>query len=202
MILLNAIVVSCKESCKMLFGKESCKSRASTGRAGRWGLVLLAVTLLCNNTPGAQSVSLAWNASGSPAVAGYFLYYGPKAGDYTNRIDIGNNTSASISGLQEGQTYHFAVSAYTSTGTESTLSSDVSYITPGALTLLGMTNSNSMCMKFPVAPNHWYEIQASTDMQTWITIGQTGLATSNAWTEFTDPQASQFPARFYRLILH
>jgi len=202
MILLNGDADSCKESRKMDFGKESRKSCASTGRGGGWVTVLLAVVLLCNNAQGDQSVSLAWNPSSNSAVAGYFLYYGPEAGVYTNRIDIGNNTATSVSGLQEGQTYHFAVSAYNSIGIESALSSDVPYITPGALTLLGATNFNSMSMKFPVSPGHWYEVQASVDMQTWTTIGQTAVATSNVWTQFTDPQAGEFPTRFYRLVLH
>jgi len=165
-------------------------------------MVLLAVGFLCNNAQGAQSVSLAWNPSQNSAVVGYYLYYGPEVGVYTNRINIGNNTTASVSGLQEGLTYHFAVTAYNPAGIESTPSNDISYITPGALTLLGPTNSNSMSMKFPVAPNHWYEVQASADMQTWTTIGQTTVATSNGWTQFTDPQAGQFSTRFYRLVLH
>lgn len=164
-------------------------------------MVLLAVTLICNRTQGSQNINLAWDSSGS-SVAGYYLYCGSTAGVYTNRINIGNNTTALVSGLKEGQTYHFAVSAYNSAGTESTLSSDISYITPGVLALQELTNSSAMTIKFPVSPNHWYEIQASTDMRTWTTIDQTGVASSNAWMQFTDPQAGQFHSRFYRLILH
>lgn len=205
MILLKAGADSCKESRKMFFGKKSRKSRkscASTGQGGGWGVILLAVTLFCNNAPGEQNVTLAWNPSKNSTVAGYFLYYGSAAGVYTNRINIGNNTTASVSGLKEGQTYHFAVTAYNSAGTESAPSTDISYITPGALTLLGPTNFNSMTMKFPVASNHWYEVQASVDMQAWTTIGQTAVATSNAWNQFSDAQAGQFSTRFYRLVLH
>ncbi|MGB7769766.1 MAG: fibronectin type III domain-containing protein [Verrucomicrobiia bacterium] len=202
MILLKGGADSCKESRKMDFCKESRKSCASTGRGGGWGMVLLAAVLLCNNAQGDQNVSLAWNPPQGSTVAGYFLYCGPEAGLYTNRINIGNNTTTSVSGLREGQTYHFAVTAYNSAGIESTPSSDISYITPGALMLLGPTNFNSMSMKFPVAPNHWYEVQASADMQSWTTIGQTAVATSNVWSQFTDPQAGQFPTRFYRLVLH
>lgn len=165
-------------------------------------MVLLTLVLLGNNAQGAQSVSLAWNPPQNSAVAGYYLYYGSEAGVYTNRINIGNNTTASVSDLQEGQTYHFAVTAYNSAGIESTPSNDISYITPGLLALLGPTNSNSMLMEFPVAPSHWYEVQASEDMQTWTNIGQTAVATTNAWTQFTDSQAGQFSTRFYRLVLH
>lgn len=165
-------------------------------------MVLLAVILLCHSARSAQNIGIAWNSSGNSSTAGYYLYCGSQAGIYTNRIDIGNTTTASISGLQEGQTYHFAVSAYNSMGIEGPLSGDLSYITPGAIKLLAPTNPNSMNMQFPVAPNHWYEVQASLDMRSWATIGQTALATSNAWTQFTDPQAGQFSTRFYRLVLH
>ena len=186
----------------MDFGKESRKSRASTSRGGRLAIAFLALFFCFSNAHGAQNVLLAWDASKSSTVAGYFLYCGNENAMYTNKIDIGNNTTASISGLQEGQTYHFAVTAYNSAGVESALSSDVSYITPGLIRLLGEMNANSMGMEFPVAPGHWYEVQASTDMQTWTTIGQTGVATSNVWTQFSDSQAGQFSTRFYRLVLH
>jgi hypothetical protein len=85
---------------------------------------------------------------------------------------------------------------------ESPLSNDTSYLTPGWLRLLGAINFGSMGMEFPVAPGHWYEIQASLNLNTWTTIGHTGTATSNAWTRFSDSQAGQFPRRFYRLVLH
>jgi len=186
----------------MMFWEASRNSRAANGANRAIVVVLLAAVLICNSARSVQNVSLAWNSSSNSSVTGYFLYCGSQPGVYTNRINIGNNTTASISGLLEGQTYHFAVSAYNSTGTESPLSGDLTYITPGAITLLSPTNSSSMNMAFPVAPNHWYEVQASVDLHTWTTIGQTAVASSNAWTQFTDPQAGQFSARFYRLILH
>jgi hypothetical protein len=192
----------CKESRKMDFGRESRKGCASTVRGGGWETVLLALVLCLNNAQGAQDVRLAWNPSKSLVAAGYFLYYGTEKGGYTNKIDIGSSTTASVSGLQEGQTYYFAVTAYNSSGVESIPSSDISYITPGMLRLLGKMNINSMGMEFPVAPGHWYEVQASENMQAWTTIGQTDMATSNAWTQFLDPQAGQFSTRFYRLVLH
>ena len=186
----------------MDFGKESRKSSASTSRGGRWGIVSLALFFCFSNAHAAQDVQLAWNASTSLTAAGYFLYCRSENGMYTNKIDIGNNTTASVSGLQEGQTYHFAVTAYNAAGVESAPSSDVTYFTPGLIKLLGAINANSMGMEFPVAPDHWYEVQASTDMQAWTTIGQTGVATSNVWTQFSDAQAGQFSSRFYRLVLH
>ncbi len=164
--------------------------------------MLLILSLNLANTHGAQTVQLAWDTPQNSTVAGYVLYYGTACRVYPHRIDLGTNTVASVSGLQEGQTYYFAVTAYNSAGVESTFSSEAAYITPGLLNLVGGMNSNSVSMKFPVAYGHWYEVQASVDLKTWTTIGQTTTATSNVWTQFSDSQASQFPKRFYRLVLH
>lgn len=189
----------------MDFEKQSRKSRASTGRSGRWELILITL-LFCSSifssVQGSQNIRLAWNPLQSLAVAGYCLYSGSEQGVYNNKIDIGNNTTATVSGLQEGRTYYFAVTAYNSNGVESAISSGISYITPGLIRLLGKTNFNSMGMEFPVASGHWYEVQASENMRNWTTIGQTDIATSNAWNQFWDAQAGLFSTRYYRLVRH
>jgi hypothetical protein len=76
------------------------------------------------------SVTLAWNASTDPSVAGYNVYYGGASGAYTNEICAGNATNATISGLVQGTTYYFAATTYTSSGMESPFSSEVSYLVP------------------------------------------------------------------------
>ena len=64
------------------------------------------------------------------------VYYGPSAGVYPSRIDVGNVTSYTVSGLTEGATYHFAVTAYDSSHVESGYSNDaagtVAYSVPAA----------------------------------------------------------------------
>src|SRR5208283_3115362 len=65
------------------------------------------------------SVTLAWNASTDPSVAGYNIYYGGTSGNYTNEICAGNATNATISGLVQGTTYYFAATSYASSGMES-----------------------------------------------------------------------------------
>src|ERR1700750_3075795 len=68
---------------------------------------------LCIPAQGDQSVSLAWNASPDTNVVGYVLYYGTSSGNYTNRIDMGTNTTATIDGLKNpGTNYYFAATAY------------------------------------------------------------------------------------------
>jgi hypothetical protein len=46
----------------------------------------------------AQSVSLAWNADSDPrSVVGYHYHDGTSSGNYTQTVDVGNSTSATIS---------------------------------------------------------------------------------------------------------
>jgi fibronectin type 3 domain-containing protein len=78
-----------------------------------------------------QSVTLSWDRSQSPDVAGYNVYYGSQSGNYTTVISVGNATDAQLSGLLEGATYYFAVTAYGDSGPESELSNEVSYTIPG-----------------------------------------------------------------------
>ena len=76
------------------------------------------------NTYAAQ-LTIGWDASGG-AVAGYTMHYGTKSGHYDYSIDVGNSTSCTISGLQEGATYYFAVTAYNGSG-ESDYSDELVY---------------------------------------------------------------------------
>jgi hypothetical protein len=129
------------------------------------------------------------------------VYYGSASRDYASVINVGNTNHAVVSGLTEGKTYYFAVTAYTFDGIESDFSAEYVDIVPGFLTLTrGATPSSPMQVRFPVAPAHWYELQQSTDLVSWVTIWQT-TGTSNQWVEFDAPAITS-KAAFYRVILH
>jgi hypothetical protein len=179
-----------------------CKSCAAVSKSRGWATVLIFLVFSFPSIIRAQSVSLDWNASTDTNVVGYNVYYGPASGVYTNETDVGTNTVTTISGLEEGQTYYFSVTAYNSAGMESPYSSPISFIVPGILLLTQGTNSGSFNITFPVAPGHWYEVQASSDLITWTTIDLTATMTSNLWVQFSDPLASLYSNRFYRLVLH
>ncbi len=81
------------------------------------------------------SVTLAWeaptiNEDGSPItdLAGYRVYYGETSQAYTDVVNVGNSTGASIGGLPIGKTLYFSVTAFDISGNESTFSSEVSTI--------------------------------------------------------------------------
>jgi hypothetical protein len=111
------------------------------------GFVLFAVTLVPSPAFAAGSVTLAWNASTDPGVAGYNVYYGRTAGAYTNKIQAGNATNATVSGLISGATYYFAATAFLASGMESPFSSEVSYRiptnVPAAVPILNCSNKYS-----------------------------------------------------------
>ena len=71
------------------------------------------------------STTLSWTAVPEPSVLGYKLYWGTMSHAYDSNVDVGHNASYTLSGLQPGTTYFFAVSAYNSDG-ESALSAEVS----------------------------------------------------------------------------
>ena len=84
----------------------------------------------------AGAVTLTWvaptdNTNGTPLtdLAGYHIHYGTSQDNMTHVIDLASTrtTEYEVSGLAPG-TYYFAISAYTTEGTESA-ESDVGYKT-------------------------------------------------------------------------
>jgi hypothetical protein len=72
-----------------------------------------------------RSILLQWDASPSPDVQGYHLYYGETPRQYTVMLDTGLALSASVGGLKPGQVYYFSATAVNASG-ESTFSNEVS----------------------------------------------------------------------------
>src|SRR5438067_3721520 len=92
------------------------------GRMSRFALISLLFIVFSAAVPLsalAASVTLVWNPSPGTNVAGYNVYYGGASRSYTNKVNAGNATNATVSGLIEGGTYFFAVTAYDSNGLES-----------------------------------------------------------------------------------
>lgn len=80
------------------------------------------------------TANLAWNAVTASNLAGYRVYYGTSSGNYVQAfgqgIDVGNVLAYTVTGLTSGVTYYFAVTAYDTSGNESTYSSEVSKTIP------------------------------------------------------------------------
>jgi large repetitive protein len=137
-----------------------------------------AAFLTCLTTP-ASALDIAWNANPESNVSGYKLKYGTTSGVYPNVVSIGTTPAASVSGLNEGSTYYFVVTAVNELGLESTPSAVISHFveptsgnpnqppvaTPATLALaedssagitLGGTDANSDHLTFSIVsgPSH------------------------------------------------
>jgi hypothetical protein len=88
----------------------------------------------------AGTLTIAWDPSTDPNVAGYNVYWGRQSGVYNvGAIAAGPNTSVQITGLANGVTYHFVVLAYNSSGVFS----------PPSLEVSGRTNANGVWSSTP-----------------------------------------------------
>ena len=77
-------------------------------------VMLTNLFFFCSSYAQAGQVTLAWDASSSSGVAGYEINYGQTSGSYTSRIDVGNQTSYTVTGLNDGAIYYFSAKAYNS----------------------------------------------------------------------------------------
>jgi hypothetical protein len=92
-----------------------------------YGLLLLCVAAVSEVL--AVNVAVAWDASSDTTVAGYKIYYGAP-GEPKQSMNVGSQTSCSISSLATGSTYEFSVTAYNASGVESDPSNLLTFTTP------------------------------------------------------------------------
>ncbi len=85
---------------------------------------------IIDTTPPSNQVTLAWDANTENDLAGYKVYYGNSSGIYSSNVDVGNQTSYTITNLVNGNTYFIAATAYDINGNESSYSNEVSYSVP------------------------------------------------------------------------
>jgi Malectin domain/Polysaccharide lyase len=78
----------------------------------------------------AEEVTLAWDPAADPNVAGYRLYYGYAQGSYEGDVDVGMETTITLTDLEEGQAYYFVLVTYDIHGEESELSQEVMHNGP------------------------------------------------------------------------
>jgi hypothetical protein len=89
-------------------------------------MVLVPMFFICPSVS-AYQLTLEWDSNVEQDLAGYIVYYGTTSRDYKYDVDVGEETSCTISGLYSGVTYYFAVTAYDIDGNESPYSAEITY---------------------------------------------------------------------------
>ena len=69
---------------------------------------------------------MAWDPNPESDLAGYVLHWGTQSGVYTNNLNVGNVTLQQVTGLDDGTTYYFVVTAYNRSNLVSEPSAEVS----------------------------------------------------------------------------
>lgn len=119
-----------------------------TRTAGKILICLLGLFLLpMNPLSAAQSVTFGWDPSPDANAVGYNIYFGTSSHIYTNKVSVGNVTTAAVGGLVEGVTYYFAATTYDTLNLESSFCDEIAYTVPEsptnqppAITTLQATN--------------------------------------------------------------
>ena len=136
-------------------------------------------------TADAAGVTLAWDPVVHPLLSGYAVYVGSAPGHYDVRYIVGSATSYEVVGLEEGRSYHFAVTAYDVLHGESEFSNDVGATVPYSAPVVDF-NASATTGTAPLALNFVATIQ--------------GIATSYLWS-FGDGSTStaQAPVHVYEV---
>jgi hypothetical protein len=74
----------------------------------------------------AASVQLSWQPNAEPDLQEYNVYYGTQSRSYGPPIPVDKSVTHTLSGLDEGMVYYFAVSAVDNNGNESGFSEEIS----------------------------------------------------------------------------
>ncbi len=153
----------------------------------------------------ASSVTLAWDPSADGDVTGYRLYQGWAPRTYTNVVDVGHATSASLTGLMQGETYFFAVTAYDVIGQESDFSNDLRYTVPtpaGSRLEISLHPDSSVAVIAAGPAGAVFDILTSTNLLDWSRLGTITL-NAEGTAEYTNPVPPvDGESRFYRLQRH
>ena len=88
-------------------------------------LVAFLSFLFYSSLVSAAQVTLSWDANTEPDLAGYMIYYGFATRAYDYVVNVGDQTTFTLSGLEDGHTYYFAVTAYDAEDLESDFSNEV-----------------------------------------------------------------------------
>jgi len=88
-------------------------------------LSTILLSTIATLTAGDQKITLEWNRSPEPDIAFYIIYYGNISRQYYGATNVGNVVRGTVSGLEAGTNWVFAVTAINIDGLESDFSVEV-----------------------------------------------------------------------------
>jgi hypothetical protein len=109
-------------------------------------------TFALGSPAAAATLTLAWDPPEDDTVTGYVILYGTSSGVYTASRDVGDVTSASVTGLADSTRYFFVVRAYDGTGALSGHSNEVSGTTPTPSTPVPPVPPETPAPSVPLTP--------------------------------------------------
>ncbi|NTW36690.1 MAG: fibronectin type III domain-containing protein, partial [Syntrophobacteraceae bacterium] len=154
-------------------------------------LTLFSIRFWGGQTLHAAQVTLAWDANSDP-VAGYRLYYGHASGNYQSNVDVGSTTTHTWSGLADGQTYHFAATAYDASNNQSDYSEELvcHTITPSSGTGGSVSPSSTVFVTSGGSQTFTISPSAGFRVSNVLVDGQSvGPVTNYSFTGVTTPRA-------------
>ncbi|HOI07755.1 MAG TPA: fibronectin type III domain-containing protein [Deltaproteobacteria bacterium] len=78
----------------------------------------------------AATLHLSWRANSERDLAGYRIYCGTRSRTYGSPVVVGRVTACQLTGIASGKTYYVALTAYDTSGNESSFSPEVSVFVP------------------------------------------------------------------------
>jgi len=129
--------------------------------------------------------------------AGYAVYYGGASGTYDFRFDAGTNTTATITNLDDGLAFYFAVATYDTNEIESMPSNEV--CTRPAFNY-STFKDGQLIFSWSAIPGQAYQVQFTTNLNQieWQPLSSVITATDSS-AEFAD-RPGRDDQRYYRLV--
>jgi hypothetical protein len=132
--------------------------------------MFIAATLLLTSTAAAGTITIAWDPNPESTVAGYIVYVGASAGNYTSSYDVGKTTTFTLPNAVAGTTYHMAVRAYSSSTNLSPMSADL---------VATIAATAALTAPAPLAPSG--TIASTTPTYSWSAVA--GAASYSLWVD-------------------
>jgi len=154
-------------------------------------VVIILFLLAAPPTMFAASVQLSWQPNAEPDLQEYNVYYGTQSRSYGPPIPVNKSASYTLSGLDEGLVYYFAVSAVDNNGNESGFSEEISKTIassdtqPPTVTITSPVEENTYTTGSPtIAIAGTASDDQNLQQVTWInSTGSNGIANStDNWT--------------------